>query len=106
VNAPTYDKSVTALLVVEGQPKRNPRLRLRNDRRDVARFEPLDDERVGVVALVSNHAVGREVFEQWLGLRYIVKLPHCERENCRAHRRPRGFSSSVRHATPHESETK
>src|SRR5262249_60810254 len=31
-------------------------------RRDVARFEPLD-ERVGVVALVSNHGVGREGFE-------------------------------------------
>lgn len=51
----------------------------RNDRRDVARFEPLD-ERVGVVALVSNHGVGREVFEQRLGLRYIVNLPRRERE--------------------------
>src|SRR5262245_50327909 len=51
----------------------------RNDRRDVARFEPLE-ERVGVVALVSNHGVGREVFEQRLGLRYIVNLPGRERE--------------------------
>src|SRR5262249_48672850 len=51
----------------------------RNDRRDVARFEPLD-ERIGVVALVSNHGVGREVFEQRLGLRYIVNLPRRERE--------------------------
>src|SRR5262249_16921452 len=46
----------------------------RNDRRDVARFEPLD-ERIGVVALVGYHSVGREVFEQRLGLRYIVNLP-------------------------------
>ena len=46
----------------------------RNDRRDVARFEPLD-ERVGVVALVGDHGFGREVFEQRLGLRYIVNLP-------------------------------
>ena len=51
----------------------------RNDRRDVARLEPLD-ERVGVVSLVSNHGLGREVFEQRLGLRYIVNLPRCERE--------------------------
>jgi hypothetical protein len=41
-------------------------------------LEPLD-ERVGVVALVSNHSLGREVFEQRLGLRYIVNLPR-ERE--------------------------
>jgi hypothetical protein len=51
----------------------------RNDRRDVARLEPLD-VRVGVVALVGNHGFGREVFEQRLGLRYIVNLTRRERE--------------------------
>src|SRR5262245_53654811 len=44
-----------------------------------ARFEPLN-ERVGVVALVSNHGDGREVFEQRLSLSYIVNLPRRERE--------------------------
>jgi len=46
----------------------------RNDRRDVALFELLK-ERVGVVALVGNRGVGREVFKQRLGLRYIVNSP-------------------------------
>ena len=51
----------------------------RNDRRDVALFELLK-ERVGVVALVGNRGVGREVFKQRLGLRYIMNLPGRERE--------------------------
>jgi hypothetical protein len=42
-------------------------------------LEPLD-VRVGVVALVGNHGFGREVFEQRLGLRYIVNLTRRERE--------------------------
>ena len=54
----------------------------RNYRRDVARFESLD-ERVGVVALVSDHGFGREVFKQRLGLRHIVNLPRRERERDR-----------------------
>ena len=37
-------------------------------------------ERVGAVALVGNHGVGREAFEQRLSLRYIVNLAHRERE--------------------------
>jgi hypothetical protein len=50
-----------------------------DDGRDLAGFKRRD-QRVGVVALVGEHRVGVEVFEERLGLRNIGDLSSCDRQ--------------------------
>jgi hypothetical protein len=67
-------------LAVEGEVARSRLLAVglgRDDRRDFAVFEARN-ESVAVVALVGDHRLGLEAFEQRLGLADVGRLPRCE----------------------------